>query len=208
MSNLSGYKLGGEGCDTLPDGEYQDALFCNRLVTCHEGVRTVQLCPEGLLFNPGSRQCEPARRVACPRKYITSGRAADQNSTCACLGIGIPDSNMPASAEQSQQESNGTKDSEVKLRLSWPVMRVSLVFRLMLHFVFQAVSPVNGPLMESTSTPHHAGSTWCATTTRPSRSRVPNFYGSTSKPRSARVRRKFAVNVRGIRQLSRAIQPR
>lgn len=54
-----------DSCQDLPDGEYQDSLFCNRFYTCMDGRATVKLCPMGLLFDPATRQC--LHQVACPR---------------------------------------------------------------------------------------------------------------------------------------------
>ncbi|CAH3144226.1 unnamed protein product, partial [Porites evermanni] len=54
-----------ESCQDLPDGEYQDSLFCNRFYTCMDGKATVNLCPMGLLFDPATRQC--LHEVPCPR---------------------------------------------------------------------------------------------------------------------------------------------
>lgn len=54
-----------DSCQDLPDGEYQDSLFCNRFYTCMDGKATVKLCPDGLLFDPATRQC--LDKVACPR---------------------------------------------------------------------------------------------------------------------------------------------
>lgn len=66
------YSTGGEteSCQDLPDGEYQDSLFCNRFYTCMDGKATVNLCPMGLLFDPATRQC--LHEVPCPRKLKTS----------------------------------------------------------------------------------------------------------------------------------------
>lgn len=54
-----------DSCQDLPDGEYQDSLFCNRFYTCMDGKATVKLCPMGLLFDPATRQC--LHEVPCPR---------------------------------------------------------------------------------------------------------------------------------------------
>ena len=66
------FSTGGEteSCQDLPDGEYQDSLFCNRFYTCMDGKATVKLCPMGLLFDPATRQC--LDKVPCPRKLKTS----------------------------------------------------------------------------------------------------------------------------------------
>ena len=66
------YSTGGEteSCQDLPDGEYQDSLFCNRFYTCMDGKATVKLCSRGLLFDPATRQC--LDKVPCPRKLKTS----------------------------------------------------------------------------------------------------------------------------------------
>ena len=61
-----------ESCQDLPDGEYQDSLFCNRFYTCMDGRSTVKLCPMGLLFDPATRQC--LHKVPCPRKLKISFR--------------------------------------------------------------------------------------------------------------------------------------
>ena len=59
---------GGQSCDNLGDGEYQDTTYCNRFYTCTKGIATVQLCPQGLLFNPASRECRDT--APCPRKWF------------------------------------------------------------------------------------------------------------------------------------------
>ena len=81
------YSTGGEtkSCQNLPDGEYQDSLFCNRFYTCMDGKATVKLCPMGLLFDPATRQC--LHEVACPRKLKTSFSNHALNKSCWLLLI-------------------------------------------------------------------------------------------------------------------------